>query len=277
MKFSDLPHLVFIESACPAFLSNHANGDMYFYTSYSSQFAPIDQRKIIVSSFWIRYLKILAALLRFPCTFQTAYGSAYRLSKIKSVISDGLLTEWLYQQSHIKPASFISVTNLTPHCKVESAQQLIIGSNWYEFGSMSLYKYEALLHAWNEKYPCALYFPHPKEGRDMAKKIFGDRLIESSQTIEPYCIKNGIPSHVIGLGSTAMATLGKIANSEIKVEIVSLDAKHFDGRNVDVVDPYLLKNKNIKLTLVDLSEVIRLILKDSPLVSLVETDLFLAD
>lgn len=277
MWFFRLPHLVFIESACPAFLSIYANGDLYIYTTYSVQFAPADQNKLTVPLFLIRYLKIAAAILRFPCTFQGAYGVAYQFSKRKEVISDGLLTEWLHQQSHIRPDKFISVANLESKFPVDSDKQLIIGSNWYEFGTMSLRKYEALLRAWNEKYPLAYYFPHPKERRDIAKKIFGNRLIESNQSIEPYCIKNSIPGHIIGLGSTAMATLGKLASSEVKIEIVSIDPRHCDGRNGDILDPHLLSHRNIKITLGELPDVIRSILKDAPLVSIVESNLVLAD
>ncbi len=272
-----LPHLVFIESACPAFLSNYSKGDFFVYTRYASQFAPSNQRMIVVSRFWMKVLKILAALFRFPCTFQGGFGLAYKLSKNKSVISDGLLTEWLYQYGYIQSKVFISVAHLQPIFNVKPDVQLIVGSNWYEFGTLSLKKYEALLRAWSKSYPNAYYFPHPKEDRLIARKVFEGRLIDTSESIEPYCKKNGIPGHVIGVGSTALASLGKLATSNVIIELVKISPHDCDGRNRDVLDPFLLKRRGIKICLNDMSDVIKTILKNVLLVTIIESELLISD
>lgn len=272
-----LPHLVFIESACPAFLASYSKGDFFIYTKYSSQFALSNQGMLVVSKFWMKALKILAALFRFPCTFQSGFGLAYRLSKNKSVISDGLLTEWLYQRRHIQPKFFISVAHLEPSFNVKAGTQLIVGSNWYEFGTLSQKKYEALLHAWNQAYPNACYFPHPKENRLIARKIFNDRLIEAGESIESYCKKNGIPSYIIGMGSTAMASLGMLAASNLTIELVTIESDDCDGKNGDVLDPFLLNKKSLKFCISDLSGVIKEILKNASLVTIKESKLLISD
>ena len=277
VRIVNLPHLVFIESACSAFLSSYSRGDFFIYTKYASKFAPGGQRILVVSIFWMRYLKIMGALLRFPCTFQSGFGVAYRLSKSKSIISDGLLTEWLHQKGYIQPDDFTSVANLKPSFNVKSDIQLIIGSNWYEFGTLSLKKYEALLCAWNRTYPNAYYFPHPKEKRSLARRVFEGRLIETNETIEQYCKKNGVPSHVIGIGSTALASLGILATSNLIIELVTIAPHECDGRNSDVLDPFLLKKSGLKFCLGDLSEVIKTILKNASLVTIKESELLISD
>ncbi|MEN9862357.1 MAG: hypothetical protein RLZZ601_121 [Pseudomonadota bacterium] len=272
-----LPHLVFIESACPAFLSSYSKGNVFIYTNYSSQFAPDNQEMLVVSKFWMRALKILAALLRFPCTFQSGYELAYRLSKEKSVISDGLLTEWLHQRGHIQPKFFTSVARLKPRFSVKQDTQLILGSNWYEFGTLTQKKYEALLRTFNQMYPNANYFPHPKEDRSLARRIFEGRLIEASESIEFYCKKNGIPSHIIGIGSTAMASLGMLAVSNLVIELFTISPDDCDGPNGDVLDPFLLKKRDLKFSLSDLSEVIKEILKNTSPVTIKERKLLISD
>ncbi len=273
-----LPHLVFIESACPAFLSKRSNGSLFIYTEGASKFAPAGQRLIVVSTFLMRYLKILGALFRFPCTFQGGFGIAYELSKTKSVISDGILTEWLIKKGHIKPTEFISVTNLVSHLNVNANDQLIIGSNWYEFGTFSLKRYEEYLRALNQAYPEALYFPHPKEGREIPKKIFGIKLIEFDRGIETYCVQNGLPGKIIGfLGSTAMASLGKSANSMVKIDAINIDASICDGPVGDISDPFLLKKRSIRVTLQDLEDTVVDIMGFAPHVTITKKKFIVID
>jgi hypothetical protein len=277
-SFFALPHLVFVESACPAFLSTYSDGNLFIYTEQSSRFAPVGQRVIVVSTFMMRYIKILCALFRFPCTFQGGFGLAYRLSKNKSVISDGILTECLFQKKYIKPSAFISVSNIVPRLSVNTGEQLILGNNWYEFGTFSLEKYENFLRALNRAYPKANYFPHPKEGRDIPRRIFGAKLLESDINIEAYCMSNGLPANIIGfLGSTSMASLGKLANSKITIEAINISSVGCDGPAGSVTDPLLLAKKSIRVTLSDLEETVEYILKLAPYVTIKKKELMLAD
>jgi hypothetical protein len=219
----------------------------------------------------MRYLKMLCALFRFPCTFQGGFGVAYRLSKNKSVISDGILTEWLYKKGYIKPENFISLTSIEPGLMVKGNTQLILGNNWYEFGTFSLQRYEVYLKILNKSYPDAYYYPHPKEGREMPRKYFGPKLIESTDNIESYCSKNGVPPYLIGfLGSTAMATLGKLAKSNITIDAIKFESNDCDGPIGAVTDPFLEKKLGIKITLSDLEKTVEEILNGVQTVSIKE-------
>lgn len=272
-----LPHLVFIESACPAFLSKFSNGSLFIYTEESSKFTPVGQRVIVVTSFLMRYLKILGALFRFPCTFQSGFGIAYQLSRNKSVISDGILTEWLFKQGYIKPNEFISVVNLVSNLNVNTNEQLIMGNNWYEFGTFSLKRYEEFLRALNKAYPEARYFPHPKEGCEIPRRIFGEKMIQFQGGIEVYCEQNSLPGHIIGfLGSTAMVSLGKLANSKLTIDAININASVCDGPAGELTDPSLLKKRSILITLRDLAETAEDILKFAPNVAIKKKEFILA-
>jgi hypothetical protein len=273
-----LPHLVFIESVCPAFLSSFSDGDLFIYTEQCSKFAPVGQRIIVVPTFFMRHLKILGALFRFRCTFQDPLGVAYYLSKNKSVISDGILTEWLHKKGHIKPDQFISVTNLVSTLKVNTNDQLIIGNNFYEFGTFSMKRYEEFLIALSRAYPMARYFPHPKEGREVPRRIFGKNMIESDVGIEIYCKENGLPSHIVGfLGSTAMASLGRLANSKIIIEGIRINGSICDGHAGDITDTHILAKKSIRVTLEDLAATVEDILRSASYVTIKTKEFLLTD
>lgn len=257
MSIFKLPHLVFIESACPAYLARYINADYFIYNKHSCQYALDNNKNIIVSEKAIRFLKVIASLLRFPCTFQGAYGLAYQLSTNKSVISDGLLTEWLYKKNYIKPKQFFSIEQIRSRISAKKNKSLILGSNWVEFGSMRIENYEKLLKTLSKKYPDALYFPHPKENIKLSYKIFDERIILSQKSVEAYCIENGVPDHIIGLGSTALVTLGRITLDEITVEVLKIDPQYFDGEKGDCIDTYLKNKRGITIKIDDLAEITR--------------------
>jgi hypothetical protein len=275
LSFFQNPHLVFIESSCPAFLSKYSDGGLFIYSKESYKFSPHGQRTLVVPSYLMRYLKILGALFRFSCTYQGAYGIAYNLSKNKSVISDGILTEWLYKKGHIKPHKFISIADLEPSIPVKENIQLILGNNWYEFGTFSFQRNEAYLKILKKSYPDACYYPHPKEGRVLPRKIFGPKLIEPVDNIETFCNRNGVPRYLIGfLGSTAMASLGKLAKSNMTIEAIKFNSSDCDGPKGDVTDPFLQKKRGIKITLSDIEETVENILNGVQTVSIREKKIF---
>jgi hypothetical protein len=242
--------VVFIESSFPAHLSQYTKGDLFIYTKSASKFSHSNQRKIVVGDFLMRYLKIIFALLGFSCTFQGGFGLAFKLSRCKSVISDGILTELLYQEGHFHSDNFISAAAITPSIPVQkNSSKLILGNNFYEYGSFTLESYESYLRVLKGNYPDAYYFPHPREISNVPVKVFGDRLIENTSNIESYCQTHGIPSHIIGfLGSTAMVSIGKLANSDLMIDAIHLQSNEYDGPQKDISDPFLLKTRSIKVT-----------------------------
>lgn len=256
------PQFVFIESSCPAFLSTYSDGSLFIYTKNAFKYSLTGQNTLVVPFFLMRYLKIVCALC-FPCTFSGGFGIAYRISRSKSIISDGILTEWLYKEGHIKPRKFISIANVKPSLPVDEESQLILGNNMYEFGVLSYQRNHDYLRMLRKNYPDAYYYPHPKEGRDLLREVFGTKLIDSSDNIEAYCRKNGVPGHLIGfLGSTAMASLGKLAKSSITIDAIKIHAGDCDGPQGEITDPLLLHKKGIKVTMSGLEEVVVGILAD---------------
>lgn len=253
MSIFKLPHLVFIESACPAFLTKYMDADVYIYSKNAHQYGQKIKKSIVVSNEIIKYLKVIAAVLRFPCTFQGGYGIAFNISNTKSIISDGLLTEWLYKNKHIKPKKFISIKEINPFVKSTKNTSLIIGSNWCEFGTLKEKNYEKLLIALEKLYQNASYFPHPKEDKTIAKKIFGNRLINSSIGVEAHCIQEGIPERIIGPGSTALVTLARMSLDPISIEVLRIDPDYCDGIHGDCTDPHLKESRNITIKLEDLT------------------------
>lgn len=171
------------------------------------------------------------------------------MSWSKSVISDGILTEWLSKEGYIKPKQFLSISTIRPTLPVSKGQHIILGNNFYEFGSFSLNKYQKYLEYLSLNFPNAYYFPHPKEASDLPKEIFKSKYIESNLNIESYCTINGIPENIIGfVGSTSVASLAHLAKDPIRIVAIKVHANDYDGPVGDITDPQLLTRRGIKVT-----------------------------
>ncbi|HEY0666723.1 MAG TPA: hypothetical protein VGD22_01020 [Sphingobacteriaceae bacterium] len=187
----------------------------------------------------------------------------------RSVISDGILTEWLYRTGHIKPKKFISIGRIEPCLPVIEGKQIIVGNNFYEFGNFTLETYLNYLQQLKLLYPKAFYFPHPKELSIHPENIFKEYLIKTDYNIESYCHKYGVPGHIIGyVGSTAIASIGKLANSNVIIEAIKIPEDYCDGPTGNSTDPFLLQSRGIKIDLTILEEVVEQILQDVPNVQL---------
>ena len=255
--------IYFIESSFPASLTNYINNGLFIYTCESYKFAPKNQKKFVINSVLIfKLLKIISALFQINCTFQGGGGLAYNLAFRKSVISDGILTEFLVSEKYIIPDNFISLKNISPSIDVIKGKKIILGGNFFEFGLMSYMNYKEYLIKIKTKFPDAFYFPHPKERTNLPQLIFSDKLIYFSGNIEEYCKLEGIPENIISfLGSTAVASLALMANSNIIIDALLLDNSDYDGPLGNVTDPLLFEKKGIKVTTQILENVVTNILK----------------
>lgn len=266
--------LAFIESSFPAYLSRFSDADWFVYSKNASKYSPPNQKIIVVPDFAMRILKVLCSFLRFKCTFQGGYGLAYKIARNKSVISDGILTEWLYKKGYIKPEQFISIDKIEPCLPVLEGKQIIVGNNFYEFGNFTLATYLDYLKQLRSLYPQAYYFPHPREVSIHPENIFGDYLIKTDGNIESYCHRYGVPNHIIGyVGSTAIASIGKLASSNIIIEAIKIPENYCDGPTGNLTDPFLLQSKGIRINLTILEQVVEQILEKVPNVKLLAKNL----
>jgi hypothetical protein len=242
--------LYFIESSFPAFLTQFVKKGFFIYSQESVKYAPISQKKLVIKSIiFFKILKIFASLLQLKCTFQGGFGLAYNLSRNKSVISDGILTEWLYKEQHINPKNFISISKIEPSINVQNGKKIILGNNFYEFGSISKNNYKKYLLLLKKKFPDAYYFPHPKEKSNIPSNIFTKKLIISNYNIETYCKIEGIPENIISfIGSTAVASLALMSLSNLIIDAIVLNSNDYDGPLGNVTDPILFQKKKIKVT-----------------------------
>ncbi|MBI2274136.1 MAG: hypothetical protein HYU70_10100 [Bacteroidetes bacterium] len=268
--------LIFIESSFPAFLSKYTQANIFFYTPESKRYSMPGQTKVIVPRFLFKYIKFFFSITPFSCIYQGGFGIVFNSYKKKRIISDGILTEWLVRQGYIQPDEFISVENIKSEIPVQNSDEVILGNNFFEFGNFTFETYQAYLLFLKTTYPNALYFPHPRETSDLPSKIFKEKLIETSDNIETYYRKRGeMPGCLIGfIGSTAIASLGKLAIGTINIESIIVD-DCCDGKLQNVTDPYLLKTKNIKITFKILSDTVKQILSSSENIRISEHKLFL--
>jgi hypothetical protein len=267
--------ICFIESAFPAFLCKYLEADLFVYSKVSVKFSHLGQKKIVLPVSAMRFAKILASVCRFYCYFQGGFGIAFRISKSKAVVSDGILTEYLIRSEQIQVREFISIDYIKKEIDVNQTKEIILGNNFYEFGNMSYETYKNYLLALRAAYPEAMYFPHPKEEeRQLLLDIFKDKLVTWSGNVESYCRKYGIPGRLIGfVGSTAMASLGKLAKQSFEIHGICIPKEFCDGKLRDNTDPYLLKRRSIEMTLERLANTVKSVLKDELNVKIIERNL----
>ena len=226
----------------------------------------------ITSILWF-YLKYIKLFLH--CLVMIVLGGgglAHKLSRTKSVISDGILTEWLYKNNHIRLKNFVSINIIRPSLDVNAGVSIIFGNNFFEFGCFNYEKYKNYLEVLSNKYPNALYFPHPKEASGLPEIIFKSKLIKTKSNIETYCLMNGIPEHIIGfIGSTSIASIAMLAKKSIIVESIRVENDDYDGPIGNVTDPQLYRDRGILVTTSTLENTVLEIIGNLPNVSIKET------
>ena len=185
-------------------------------------------------------------------------------SKSKTVISDGVLTEYLFQAGYINPSKFISINYIKPELNVNKNNKIILGNNFVETGNFSVSNFKKYLNKMKDLFPEAFYFPHPKEDLKRAVEIFGSKIIFSDSNIESYCFKNGVPQYLIGfIGSTAMASLALLSKDHVNIEYVKVDKKFFDGVHSAITDPYLF-HKGIEVNIDILEQTVLNLIQNKP-------------
>jgi hypothetical protein len=202
-----------------------------------------EARSIFVSALKIRILKNIISLLQFNMVQPDPLSFAYKINRSKLIISDGLLTEILVNKCIFK-TRFLYTIKKNQIVKVETLKEnIIIGSNWLEFGSMSLKNYMSHLKFLRNRYPEAIYFKHPRETGSEPEFVFGKQHIEQPKLpIELHCLKNGIPQKIIGVCSTSLLSIPRLAPGCVDVDQIILNDKYFDGPKKTLI--YTVKARN---------------------------------
>lgn len=191
---------------------------------------------VTLSAATVRVLKPLLSLLQLPVIQQDPLGWAFRLSMWKQVLSDGLLTEFIVKHLGAPVRRFYSLTSIRGGSAKVVPGCAIVGSNWLEFGSMSLAAYEAHLRYLAQSYPGGLYYCHPKEVSQVPEQVFGaDRVRRPDRPIEALLRNQGIPELVVGVCSSSLLSLAVAPASPIRIELVCLEPGAFDGPQADCV------------------------------------------
>lgn len=191
---------------------------------------------VTLSAATVRVLKPLLSLLQLPVIQQDPLGWAFRLGMWKQVLSDGLLTEFIVKHLGAPVRRFYSLTSIRGGSAKVVPGCAIVGSNWLEFGCMSLTAYEAHLRYLAQSYPGALYYCHPKERSQMPEQVFGaDRVRRPDRPIEALFRNQGIPELLVGVCSSSLLSLALAPASPVLIELVCLEPSAFDGPQADCV------------------------------------------
>lgn len=184
----------------------------------------------------LRLLKALLSLLQLPVIQQDPFSWAFRLNLWKHVLSDGLLTEFIIKRLGVRVRHFYSLSSSCCNTAVVLPGCAIVGSNWLEFGSMSVAAYKSHLDFLAQRYPDALYYCHPKECSKLPEQSFGvARVRRPDKPLENLLRTQGIPEKIIGVCSSSLLALASMNPASIKVELIFLDATVFDGKQADIV------------------------------------------
>ncbi len=211
---------------------------------------------------YFKFFKVMLGLLQFPVVLQDPTSLIHRFNFWKRIISDGLLTEYLYTSLNVPIKVFYSIELIKIEAPIIDLHA-IIGTNWFEFGSMTESSYIYHLHFLKSNFPDAVYFPHPKEVNPHPFKIFGpNNCLRPNEPLETWFRNSGIPSKVTSVCSTSLVMLGMNNIGALSVNLISINNRHFDGFKRNILESF---NKPIKevscLTVTDVQEFIISILK----------------
>jgi hypothetical protein len=184
----------------------------------------------------LRILKPLLSLLQLPVIQQDPFGKSFRLGAWKQVLSDGLLTEYIVKRLGAPVRRFYSLASIRSGAGHIVPGHAIVGSNWLEFGSMSLEAYRAHLEFLNRQYPEAPYYCHPKERRGVAEDVFGPgRVKRPDRPVEAWLRAHGIPACIVGVCSSSLLSLAVAHPGQVRIELVTLQPQQFDGPQGDTI------------------------------------------
>jgi hypothetical protein len=201
--------------------------------------AALRRRGVVIplSSRVMRIVKPLLSLLQLPVVQQDPIGLAFRLSRSRHVLSDGLLTEYLVNELGVEVGRFYSLASVSDvHADVVPGCA-IVGSNWLEFGSMSEASYTSHLRFLHRQYPQAIYFCHPKETNRVPEQVFGAAQVRRpALPLEALLRQQGVPARLVGVCSSSLLALGTALGDRFEVDLVEVHPTHFDGWRTDTVE-----------------------------------------
>jgi hypothetical protein len=239
------PVFLFVENLAGLDIATHApelarRRLIKFATSAVMAFAEpsFSERGWVVTlpSTLVRVLKPLLSLLQLPVIQQDPLGWAFRFGIWKQVLSDGLLTEFIVKRLGVPVRQFYSLTSIRGGIAIVVPGCAIVGSNWLEFGCMSLDAYNTHLQHLARSYPDGLYYCHPKERSQLPEQVFGaERVRRPDLPIEALFRNQGIPELVVGVCSSSLLSLAVARASPIQIELVCLEPGAFDGPQADCV------------------------------------------
>lgn len=184
----------------------------------------------------LRWLKFILGVMQFPIIQQDPYALAFRFNIWKRLLSDGMLTEFLTERYAAKSNEFYSVMSVDPvQCRVVD-DCAIIGSNWLEYGSMSPQSYRRHLELLNREYPTAKHYCHPREQNRIPEEVFGSsRTIRLTEPVECHMWRDGIPSRLVTVCSSAVLSVVLGVTDGVDVDLVEPAEAHFDGPTGDAI------------------------------------------
>ncbi len=191
---------------------------------------------VTVPQSWVRVLKPLLSLTQLPVIQQDPYCWAFRIGPWKQVLSDGLLTEFIVKRLGAPVKRFYSIASVHDSGAATVPGCAIIGSNWLEFGSMTLQGYRAHLQFLQRRFPGAVYYCHPKERSDLPEQVFGAaRVRRPDRPVEALLRAQGIPQRLVGVCSSSLLALAAGQGGRLQVDMVCLAPLQFDGPRGDSI------------------------------------------
>jgi hypothetical protein len=192
---------------------------------------------IILGSRFMRIYRLLFSLLQFPVVLQDPTSLSYRCNLWGNVISDGLLTEFLFYFLRVPIKRFRSIEIIKVEGEIIDVHA-IIGTNWFEFGSMTESSYLKHLLFLKKKFPDAIYYPHPREKSPYPEEIFGEYFKRPNMPLESWFRKTGIPRRITSVCSTSLLLVAASNVGRTSVDLVCIEESCFDGPRGSILENF---------------------------------------
>ena len=266
--------IAIIESSLPCYLIGEIEVFVIICSRRLNQGKKL-KRKIHLDQKYLRYIKVILSMMQLPLIIQgSTLGMVGRFNKNLEVLSDGILSEILYEKGLFRCKRFHSLFEIKRSISRKKKESIILGSNWSEFGCMTRNQHQKLIKCLMEMYTESYYFPHPKELiDDIINSDLQKRVLVNNENFENYLEDNGIPEEIICCcGSTALLTAAQLTLIKVKVILIRISDNLFDGPLGNITDPYT----NAKFFRMDTNILYKFTserLEDNPLIHLTKYNL----
>lgn len=219
------PVIVFVDSSYSLLSSFCLKPNIIFYPNtlapmvraFVSRLSSTKVTPVNMSSWQFKILVYLFSILPFR-----SYISACRYrpqsSPFVRYLPDGQLTQILIDKNILPPRRFLSIQTtsdsldaLSFDLHVNDRLNIIIGSNWVEFGSMTLQSYIKYISSLSKLFPGYSYKSHPSEDPSHAANYFP--IINTELPLELFILEHGFPCHTVTSGSSATFFLSRLISS----------------------------------------------------------------